>query len=37
MPFYNPGEIEPVKMPGRNREMIIAGENLLMMRIERHC
>ena len=36
MPFYNPEEIEPVKKPGRNREMIIAGENLLMMRIERH-
>lgn len=36
MPFYNPDEIEPVKKPGRNREMIISGENLLMMRIERH-
>lgn len=36
MPFYNPGEIEPVKKPGRAREMIVAGENLLMMRIERH-
>lgn len=36
MPFYNPDEIEPVQKPGRAREMIIAGENLLMMRIERH-
>jgi quercetin dioxygenase-like cupin family protein len=36
MPFYNPDEIEPKKMPGRNRELIVKGENVLMMRIDRH-
>lgn len=36
MPFYDPEAIEPQEMPGRTREMIVRGKNLLLMRIERH-
>lgn len=35
MSFYDPEKIQPVSKPGRNREMIVQGTDMLMMQIER--